>query len=141
TGIVLVPISRRGAPGRVVALPAADGFEPDGLACPSADFCLTRSWRTYKTHSKLIPIRDGRPRKPKSAHIFIQNISCGSPTVCWAFGSNSVMGSGVGRMEEIVNGLPGTVYKLPRLPPLAGICMSATTCLAFANEVGGKGRI
>lgn len=142
TRIVLVPISRQGVPGRLVALPAAEGLEPSGLACPSADFCLTSSWRTYKAPSKLIPIRHGRPGTPESARIFIQDISCGSPTVCWAFGSNSVNDDhGRGRMQEIVNGLPGAVYEFPALPPLDGVCMSATTCLAFANELGGAGKV
>jgi hypothetical protein len=126
----------------LVALPAADGVEPAGFACPSADFCLTSSWRSYKTPSKLIPIRNGHARTPEPTHIFIAAISCGSPTVCWAFGSNSVSDDhGRGRMQEIVNGLPGAVYDFPGLPPLTGMCMSATTCLAFANESGGTGKI
>ncbi len=142
TGIVLVRVSREGVPGRVVPLPAADGFVPAGLACPSADFCLTSSWRTYRTPSKLIPIRHGRAGTPEPARIFIQSISCGSPSVCWAFGSNSVNDDhGRGRMQEIVNGLPGAVFEFPRLPTLSGVCMSATTCLAFANELSGAGKI
>lgn len=127
TGIVLVPVSREGGPGRVVALPAADGFYPDGLVCPSTDLCLTSSWRTERTPSKLIPIRHGRAGTPEPARIFIQSISCGSPSVCWAFGSNSVNGDhGRGRMQEIVNGRPGgagpmrsqLVGVVVRLPPL-----------------------
>jgi hypothetical protein len=62
--------------------------------------------------------------------------------VCWAFGTNSVNGDhGRGRIQEIVNGLPGAVYAFPRLPTLNGVCMSATTCLAFANVPGGAGKI
>jgi hypothetical protein len=129
--MVVVPVSRSGVPGRAVAVHGSSRFYPNGLACPDAGFCLAGFLPSANAQSsELLPIRDGHPGTPVRAHMWISSISCGSPTVCWAFGASGLSGKAP-RALQIVNGRPDRLYRLPGHGRLgASDCTSATACVA-----------
>jgi hypothetical protein len=124
----IAPISRGGKLGRVVTEPAAS--YPDGLACPTSNFCLATALSAdSRGRGYIFPIHNGVPGVPQVLdQIGIGSLACGGPASCWAFGGLNT-GTRAGRALHIVNGRLVHIYDIPAADAGFAACISADRCL------------